>query len=76
MASMTVDVEMVVALRNAVRDCSERGLSFASKWASELLLSVSSSKINIWQVRRKRERLVQTGQLSKSATDTSKRILA
>ncbi|KAJ3003858.1 hypothetical protein NUW54_g5089 [Trametes sanguinea] len=39
-----VDGEVVTALRNAVRDCSERGLSFASKWAAELLCSLPPSK--------------------------------
>ncbi|OSD06778.1 TPR-like protein [Trametes coccinea BRFM310] len=39
-----VDGEVIAALRNAVRDCSERGLSFASKWAAELLCSLPSSK--------------------------------
>ncbi|PSR81158.1 hypothetical protein PHLCEN_2v6493 [Hermanssonia centrifuga] len=44
MATTVVDAEVVAALRDAVRDCSDRGLTFASKWASELLLSVSPSK--------------------------------
>ncbi|KAI0769713.1 TPR-like protein [Trametes elegans] len=39
-----IDGEMVDALRNAVRDCSERGLLYASKWAAELLCSLPSSK--------------------------------
>ncbi|OSX66337.1 hypothetical protein POSPLADRAFT_1133350, partial [Postia placenta MAD-698-R-SB12] len=44
MALSTVDAETATALRNAVRDCSERGLLSASKWASELLLSLPASK--------------------------------
>ncbi|KAL6305062.1 hypothetical protein BKA93DRAFT_246990 [Sparassis latifolia] len=44
MAYSSVDAAMVVALRNAVSDCTERGLIFASKWASELLLSVPQDK--------------------------------
>ncbi|KAJ3554079.1 hypothetical protein NM688_g3293 [Phlebia brevispora] len=44
MAAVVVDAEIVVALRNAVRDCSERGLAAASKWASELLLSIPAAK--------------------------------
>ena len=27
-----VDAEVVLALRSAVKDCSDRGLTFASKW--------------------------------------------
>lgn len=44
MTLSTVDAETATALRNAVRDCSERGLLSASKWASELLLSLPASK--------------------------------
>jgi len=44
MATMTVNAEMVRALRDAARDCGERGLSSASKWAAEMLLSLPSSK--------------------------------
>ncbi|PCH43652.1 TPR-like protein [Wolfiporia cocos MD-104 SS10] len=44
MALSTVTAETVIALRDAVRDCSERGLSAASKWAAELLLSIPKSK--------------------------------
>ncbi|GJE95470.1 TPR-like protein [Phanerochaete sordida] len=40
----SVDEDVVSALRSAVRDCSERGLTFASKWASELLLAIPASK--------------------------------
>ncbi|KAL4246021.1 hypothetical protein ABKN59_008839 [Abortiporus biennis] len=36
-----MDPEILSALRDAVQDCSERALTVASKWASELLLSVS-----------------------------------
>ncbi len=32
MATTVVDAEVVAALRDAVRDCSDRGLTFASKW--------------------------------------------
>ncbi|KAI0819986.1 TPR-like protein [Trametes gibbosa] len=42
-AVFKVDGEVVAALRNAVRDCSERGLSYASKWAAELLCSLPPS---------------------------------
>ena len=31
-APFKVDGEVVAALRNAVRDCSDRGLAYASKW--------------------------------------------
>ncbi|KZT11024.1 TPR-like protein [Laetiporus sulphureus 93-53] len=40
----TVDANMVEALRNAVRDCGERGLRAASKWAAEQLLSIPKPK--------------------------------
>ena len=30
--STSVDAEVIAALRNAVKDCSARGLTFASKW--------------------------------------------
>ncbi|KAF8664373.1 hypothetical protein AX16_000744 [Volvariella volvacea WC 439] len=39
-----VDHQMVSELRNAVKECSDRGLTVASKWASELLLSIPESK--------------------------------
>ncbi|KAF8210340.1 hypothetical protein K438DRAFT_1710994 [Mycena galopus ATCC 62051] len=35
-----MDRQMVEGLRISIRECSERGLHVASKWASELLLSV------------------------------------
>ncbi|TDL17279.1 TPR-like protein [Rickenella mellea] len=41
---MEVDAHVVSALRRAVRDCTDRGLYFASKWASELLLAIPTSK--------------------------------
>ncbi|KAI0753942.1 cell division control protein 23 [Irpex lacteus] len=41
---MEVDTEVVLALRNAARDCGERGLIVASKWAAELLVAISPSK--------------------------------
>ncbi|CCM01108.1 uncharacterized protein FIBRA_03156 [Fibroporia radiculosa] len=44
MSFSTVDAETVAALRDAARDCSQRGLSYASKWAAELLLSVPLAK--------------------------------
>ncbi|KIP08436.1 hypothetical protein PHLGIDRAFT_104401 [Phlebiopsis gigantea 11061_1 CR5-6] len=44
--STLVDAEAIAALRNAVKDCSARGLTFASKWASELLLSIPVSRRN------------------------------
>ncbi|TCD69804.1 Anaphase-promoting complex subunit 23 [Steccherinum ochraceum] len=40
-----MEEDVPAALRNAVRDCSDRGLSVAAKWASELLLSISPSKL-------------------------------
>ncbi|KAF8633362.1 hypothetical protein AX17_004533 [Amanita inopinata Kibby_2008] len=40
----SVDAHMVLEIRNAVRECSERGLSVASKWSSELLLSIPPSR--------------------------------
>ncbi|TBU33911.1 TPR-like protein [Dichomitus squalens] len=43
-APFKVDEDVVAALRNAVRDCSDRGLLYASKWAAELLSSVPPSK--------------------------------
>ncbi|EJD02696.1 TPR-like protein [Fomitiporia mediterranea MF3/22] len=39
-------MEYVPHLRRAVKDCSDRGLYFASKWASELLLSIPAEKRN------------------------------
>ncbi|KAK7057142.1 hypothetical protein R3P38DRAFT_2839542 [Favolaschia claudopus] len=39
-----MDREMAQGLRVAVKECSERGLYAASKWASELLLSVPFAK--------------------------------
>ncbi|KAH9948551.1 TPR-like protein [Amylocystis lapponica] len=36
--------DIAVALRAAVRDCGDRGLLFASKWASELLLALPVTK--------------------------------
>ncbi|KAI0663596.1 TPR-like protein [Cubamyces menziesii] len=44
-----VDAEVVAGLRNAVRDCSERGLLYASKWAAELLCSLSPAKRHLGQ---------------------------
>ncbi|KAI5121571.1 hypothetical protein M0805_000751 [Coniferiporia weirii] len=35
-----MDGDIVTALRRAVKDCSDRGLYYASKWASELLLAI------------------------------------
>ncbi|KII92586.1 hypothetical protein PLICRDRAFT_695920 [Plicaturopsis crispa FD-325 SS-3] len=43
----SVDAEMVADLRRTVKGCSERGLSVASKWASELLLSIPPAKRNM-----------------------------
>ncbi|EMD37381.1 hypothetical protein CERSUDRAFT_114054 [Gelatoporia subvermispora B] len=42
--ALPVDGDIVAALRDAVRDCSDRGLSYASKWASELLLALPASR--------------------------------
>ncbi|KAF8630657.1 hypothetical protein AX15_002807 [Amanita polypyramis BW_CC] len=39
-----VDAQMSGDIRSAVKECSERGLSVASKWASELLLSIPAGK--------------------------------
>ncbi|KIM75485.1 hypothetical protein PILCRDRAFT_98910 [Piloderma croceum F 1598] len=41
-----MDSQQVIALRNSVRDCSDRGLSVASKWSSELLLSIPLAKLD------------------------------
>lgn len=43
---MTEDVTaaMLVDIRKAAKDCSERGLIVASKWATDMLLSVSANK--------------------------------
>ncbi|KAI0704990.1 TPR-like protein [Cerioporus squamosus] len=44
-APFKVDGEVVAALRHAVRDCSDRGLAYASKWwAAELLCSLPAPK--------------------------------
>ncbi|KAH7927147.1 TPR-like protein [Leucogyrophana mollusca] len=39
-----MDSRLVNALRHSVRDCSDRGLSAASRWSSELLLSIPPSR--------------------------------
>ncbi|KAJ7045580.1 hypothetical protein C8F04DRAFT_1065361 [Mycena alexandri] len=39
-----MDVQMVEGLRTSITECSERGLYVASKWSSELLLSVPFAK--------------------------------
>ncbi|KAI0699551.1 hypothetical protein BC835DRAFT_1412536 [Cytidiella melzeri] len=44
MEALPVDVEMVAALRDAARQCDDRGLLVASKWAAELLLSIAPAK--------------------------------
>ncbi|TFY58515.1 hypothetical protein EVJ58_g6367 [Rhodofomes roseus] len=43
-SAVIVDADMVAALRDAVRECGDRGLINASKWASELLLGVPDKK--------------------------------
>ncbi|KAF8743980.1 hypothetical protein AX14_013382 [Amanita brunnescens Koide BX004] len=43
-AVTSVDAQMVSDIRRAIKESSERGLAVASKWASELLLSIPSSK--------------------------------
>ncbi|KAI0047771.1 TPR-like protein [Auriscalpium vulgare] len=43
-AVSVVDVEMIDGLRQAVKDCADRGLMHASKWAAELLASVPIEK--------------------------------
>ncbi|PPQ62808.1 hypothetical protein CVT24_000502 [Panaeolus cyanescens] len=48
MASLSgVDSEMVSELRTAAKECLDRGLLVAAKWASQLLLSVSNEKRSI-----------------------------
>ncbi|TFK54436.1 TPR-like protein [Heliocybe sulcata] len=44
MAFSGVDWEIVSSLKAAIRDCSARRLTVATKWASELLLSIPESK--------------------------------
>ncbi|KAI0093061.1 cell division control protein 23 [Irpex rosettiformis] len=44
MAATAVSADLVAALRDAAQDCSERGLLVASKWAAELLVSISPFK--------------------------------
>ncbi|KAL5523535.1 hypothetical protein ACEPAG_7708 [Sanghuangporus baumii] len=44
MTRLDLNMEFVPYLRKAVKDCSDRGLYFASKWASELLLSVPADR--------------------------------
>ncbi|KAJ7178487.1 hypothetical protein C8R43DRAFT_973501 [Mycena crocata] len=39
-----MDAQMVDGLKSAIKECSERGLFAASKWSSELLLSVPFAK--------------------------------
>ncbi|KAL0956553.1 hypothetical protein HGRIS_002690 [Hohenbuehelia grisea] len=39
-----VDVQMVAAIRAAVKECTDRRLSAAAKWTSELLLSIPPEK--------------------------------
>ncbi|KAJ7462371.1 hypothetical protein B0H11DRAFT_2055441 [Mycena galericulata] len=39
-----MDAQMVESLRTSIKECSDRGLSVASKWSSELLLSMPFSK--------------------------------
>ncbi|KAJ7497357.1 hypothetical protein FB451DRAFT_1211148 [Mycena latifolia] len=39
-----MDTQMVEGLRSSITECSERGLSVASKWSSELLLSMPFAK--------------------------------
>ncbi|KAG6911124.1 hypothetical protein DXG01_003864 [Tephrocybe rancida] len=43
-ASPIVDTQMVAELKSAIKECSDRGLSVASKWASELHLSIPNNK--------------------------------
>ncbi|KAH8118975.1 TPR-like protein [Phellopilus nigrolimitatus] len=52
-----MELDIVTSLRKAVKDCSDRGLYYASKWASELLLSISAEQ-------RKVQPQVQTGMIS------------
>jgi anaphase-promoting complex subunit 8 len=40
-----VDQRMITSLRESVKDCSERGLAFASKWSAELLVSIPAKKL-------------------------------
>ncbi|KAH9935486.1 TPR-like protein [Fomitopsis serialis] len=43
-SAVIVDADMVAALRDAVRECGDRGLINAFKWASELLLGIPDQK--------------------------------
>lgn len=40
-----VDQKMITSLRDSVKECSDRGLAFASKWSAELLVSIPSKKL-------------------------------
>ncbi|TFK75366.1 cell division control protein 23 [Pluteus cervinus] len=40
----TVNSQLIAELRQSVQECSERGLFVASKWSSDLLLSVPATK--------------------------------
>ncbi|KAI9455322.1 TPR-like protein [Lactarius psammicola] len=48
-AAITVDKEMVDSLRKAIKDCADRGLQHATKWAAELLAAVPPSKRRAYQ---------------------------
>ncbi|KAH8996562.1 TPR-like protein [Lactarius hatsudake] len=48
-AAITVDKETIDSLRKAVKDCADRGLQHASKWAAELLAAVPPSKRRAYQ---------------------------
>ncbi|KAJ6625584.1 hypothetical protein B0H10DRAFT_2002043 [Mycena sp. CBHHK59/15] len=44
-----MDSQMILELRTSIMECSERGLAAASKWSSELLLSIPLAKRNLPQ---------------------------
>ncbi|KAI9437722.1 TPR-like protein [Lactarius indigo] len=48
-AAITVDKETIDSLRKAIKDCADRGLQHASKWAAELLAAVPPSKRRAYQ---------------------------
>lgn len=48
-AVITVDKELVDSLRKAIKDCADRGLQHASKWAAELLAALPPSKRRAYQ---------------------------
>ncbi|KAG5735114.1 Anaphase-promoting complex subunit 8 [Termitomyces sp. T112] len=41
---LAVDTQLVAEIKSAIRECSDRGLVLASKWAAELHLSIPANK--------------------------------